>query len=407
MVNTSRGVSTHHIMAEQTHKPTIVIAGAGLSGLSLALGLARTGNYSKINLLERRNEFLAQGAAFGLAPNGRKALIELLGGTDLIDEMREAGVSFPVGSYTVILLPWWILRDALLRRARESELIDIHLGCEVISVVDDPQKPYVSVSCSGSPKVFQGSILVGADGVNSCVRGCLGLPKAERVGITGFRGHCFTSRNSVLRTLVTEASPSVAPLMIMKNEVIFNSFSFFPRSDLLIWSINTERQELADSVQKNIEAFDLLRKYADDETWHILENFRQETDESVVQRFEMKIQDMSDDQLAKYEGGWGGKGRVVLIGDAAHAMRPAMGQGGSMAFEDCAMLCRMLSREDTSNVISDYYRCQEEIVLKFESARLDRVKIIHQDQTEQSNKSYKKDSVGWTDEFRDWVYEGI
>jgi len=108
-------------MAEQTHKPTIVIAGAGLSGLSLALGLARTGNYSKINLLERRNEFLAQGAAFGLAPNGRKALIELLGGTDLIDEMREAGVSFPVGSYTVILLPWWILRDALLRRARESD----------------------------------------------------------------------------------------------------------------------------------------------------------------------------------------------------------------------------------------------------------------------------------------------
>ena len=37
-----------------------------------------------------------------------------------------------------------------------------------------------------------------------------------------------------------------------------------------------------------------------------------------------------------------GRGRVVLIGDAAHAMPPFMAQGGSMALEDALVLARLL-----------------------------------------------------------------
>jgi 2-polyprenyl-6-methoxyphenol hydroxylase-like FAD-dependent oxidoreductase len=40
---------------------------------------------------------------------------------------------------------------------------------------------------------------------------------------------------------------------------------------------------------------------------------------------------------------WGG-GRVVLIGDAAHAMAPMMGQGGCMAIEDALVLAGELRR---------------------------------------------------------------
>jgi hypothetical protein len=39
---------------------------------------------------------------------------------------------------------------------------------------------------------------------------------------------------------------------------------------------------------------------------------------------------------------WGGRGRVTLIGDAAHAMRAASGQGSSMAFEDVCVLTRAI-----------------------------------------------------------------
>jgi 2-polyprenyl-6-methoxyphenol hydroxylase-like FAD-dependent oxidoreductase len=43
------------------------------------------------------------------------------------------------------------------------------------------------------------------------------------------------------------------------------------------------------------------------------------------------------------DAAWG-NGRVVLIGDAAHAMSPMMGQGGCMAIEDACVLADELRR---------------------------------------------------------------
>jgi 2-polyprenyl-6-methoxyphenol hydroxylase-like FAD-dependent oxidoreductase len=41
------------------------------------------------------------------------------------------------------------------------------------------------------------------------------------------------------------------------------------------------------------------------------------------------------------------KGRVLLIGDAAHATTPNMGQGAAMALEDVGVLCEMLGTGET------------------------------------------------------------
>ncbi|HYY77682.1 MAG TPA: FAD-dependent monooxygenase [Actinomycetes bacterium] len=41
------------------------------------------------------------------------------------------------------------------------------------------------------------------------------------------------------------------------------------------------------------------------------------------------------------------RGRVVLIGDAAHAAPPHMGEGGSMAMEDAVVLAESLRSADT------------------------------------------------------------
>jgi kynurenine 3-monooxygenase len=42
---------------------------------------------------------------------------------------------------------------------------------------------------------------------------------------------------------------------------------------------------------------------------------------------------------------WHHEGRVVLVGDAAHAVVPFLGQGMNAAFEDCSMLARCLSEQ--------------------------------------------------------------
>jgi hypothetical protein len=87
------------------------------------------------------------------------------------------------------------------------------------------------------------------------------------------------------------------------------------------------------------------------------------------------------------KNGWGGKGRVVLIGDAAHAMRPASGLGGSVAFEDAVVLTRTL-KDATASCLGSRASA-EKVIKKFESSRFERVKMIWDDQWERSDAAYK------------------
>src|SRR5262249_4750864 len=43
-------------------------------------------------------------------------------------------------------------------------------------------------------------------------------------------------------------------------------------------------------------------------------------------------------------------GRVVLVGDAAHASTPFMGQGGAMGIQDAVILARLLDSDNDSQV---------------------------------------------------------
>ncbi|MFC5664418.1 FAD-dependent monooxygenase [Kitasatospora misakiensis] len=44
-----------------------------------------------------------------------------------------------------------------------------------------------------------------------------------------------------------------------------------------------------------------------------------------------------------------GRGRIALLGDACHPMRPHMAQGAAMAIEDGALLLRCLEVEDEND----------------------------------------------------------
>ena len=86
-------------------------------------------------------------------------------------------------------------------------------------------------------------------------------------------------------------------------------------------------------------------------------------------------------------------------------MRPASGLGGSLAFEDAALLGRYIARSNLSSNNSI-----EEQLRAFEKIRLPRCRSISNDQSIRSNLSY---TIGfgkvppWDQEYASWIKDGI
>ena len=113
-----------------------------------------------------------------------------------------------------------------------------------------------------------------------------------------------------------------------------------------------------------------------------------------------KVMDLSDGVLGTMGGGWGGRGRITLVGDASHAMRPTDGQGGNQASEDAIVLSRILTSSDASSVAQH--------LREFEETRLPRVKRIHDDQRIRYERRMKGEDIGpMSQELKEWIEAGV
>jgi 2-polyprenyl-6-methoxyphenol hydroxylase-like FAD-dependent oxidoreductase len=72
------------------------------------------------------------------------------------------------------------------------------------------------------------------------------------------------------------------------------------------------------------------------------------------------------------------KGRVVLLGDAAHAMTPNMGQGAAMALEDSAVLLELIRAGTQAREIGARLRARRERRVRFVQAQSRRIGRIGQ-----------------------------
>jgi len=385
-------------------KPNVVVVGAGLAGLLQSLGLSKTDKFN-VHLVEKQTDFLLQGATLGLASNGMKALEELC--PEVVKDVREAGRPIVAGEgWTTVLIQWWEMRNALLNRVRErSDNIKLHMGLEIDSIEDLENSPSAKVRFKNSLLELEAQLVIGADGVNSAVRGILGHVSAVKSGACGWRGSLDLSKpGSKLAHLLEKGN---VPFSVNEKDLVLLSFSFYPRSSRLAWVLASQLEQAQD-IKSATEVFQLFKEKVDEDTWDALTNLLHETDPETLMSFRVKSHDMSDDALKLLGGGWGGRGRVTLIGDAAHAMRASTGQGGSMAFEDCAVLCRILSQDDISQSLSTRSLCEKNIVLPFEQERIPRVKIIHEDTRLRALQTYAGDRSGpWDPSFASWVYTGV
>jgi salicylate hydroxylase len=306
----------------------ISIAGAGIAGLSAAIALKLEGQ--PVAVFEREAVLEAVGAGIQLGPNATRIMegwnLDLLGSSvepeaielrnalsgallNTIPLKRTARARYGAPYVTLLRAD---LQQALLTRAKELE-IPVNLGSPITQAKEKSGAVHIE---SGS-ECFTAPILIGADGLHSSVR-----------KLAGFDVKRASAQAVAWRALLPlQAIPARFRKVIVIWMAPGAHFVHYPVSGgsringvLAIDDITSEDRESAGA-----EALPyLLNRIAG---WAELpRSMAASTPGWLHWRLS---------GLAQWSGG---DGRIQLIGDAWHPMRPYLASGGVMAIEDAAAL---------------------------------------------------------------------
>ncbi|WP_454856344.1 FAD-dependent monooxygenase [Promicromonospora soli] len=306
-----------------------IVVGGGIGGLATALALHRIG--WRATVLERAPELGEVGAGMSQAPNALRALAEL--GVEA--EARAVGV--PTYSTSNLRRP----DGRYLKRAEPGEgtallgfhradlhgvLLDavpagwVHTGAEVTDVRADGDG--VTVTAGGAD--HRADLVIGADGIHSAVRTSL-WPDAEPpryLGRTAWLGVADVA--GMPGDLTGSVTLGRGALLLIHPVARGRAY----------WALLTA--EPTAGVRYDDEKAAALERVGD---WHepVPQLIRATPDRAVLRT---DIRELPP--LRTYV-----RGRVALLGDAAHAMTPDRGQGAGHTLEDAVVLAHALSAETT------------------------------------------------------------
>lgn len=327
----------------------ILIVGAGLGGMMLAACLQRRG--IDYQIIEKSPDGQQQGFSLGIWHNTRQLFAHLhledsldaLGSRMHLYQVRDDSGQLLRSITFAELYARYGIAYTQVNRTKLRQLIaskvdrtKISFGRKITAITQHPDR--VAVTFADGP-IATGDILVGADGVHSFVRDCIfcrGLQKffgwrAWYVGID----HRYQSRNGMVEFVGTG-----------------RCLSLFDDEDYCL-AIFFARRKLGQDNGKGKAA--LLK-----------ELFHRE-----LSQLPGCLDGISDDQimatdLARVDRNDWVRGRVVLIGDAAHAVEPHTGMGGAMAMEDAYVLAEQLATAaDITTALNTY-----------QSLRIPRMKVV-------------------------------
>ncbi len=315
----------------------VAIIGGGIGGLTAACALSRRG--IEVSIHEAAQELKEIGAGVALGPNAMKVLRSL----GLEDEVRGiAGRS-----------EWQVVRNGLTSRvvsrssrqeqaarfgsagttAHRADLLDVlagALGPDIVTLGARCQEVIadgdVAVARFAGGREIEADVIVGADGIHSAVRTSLFGPDAPR----------FTGKICYRSVIPFDAVPGGPP----DND---NSTWLGPHGTIVLYPVRRD------------ELMNVVCHYDDEnyrhEAW-IAECDRHEVLERYAGWHESLLRLFSAGELwykwALYDRDpiprWT-RGRVTLLGDAAHAMLRYLGQGACQAIEDGCVLAAALAAE--------------------------------------------------------------
>lgn len=328
-----------------------LVIGAGIGGLTAAVALHRQGH--EVTVLERAPAIEAVGAGLGLTPNCHRAL-DMIGLGDTVRSMRawnaEGGLRTPSGR--------WLSRtsqDAAaarfggplvpLHRATLISLLHSRLPRGTVRTgaaaeIADPGGPdrparvrSRSPEGAGAGEEWEAELVVAADGVHSPARSALfpGAPAPVYAGFTAWR-------------LVIPA-PEVAcvPHETWGRGTLWGTQ---PLHDGRVYAYAAAAVPEGGRAPDG-ELAELRRRFG---TWH-------EPVPAILDAADPDDVLRNDVHQAAAPLPALHRGRVALLGDAAHAMPPTLGQGGNQAVEDAVVLAHHAAPDaDVAEALAAYTR---------------------------------------------------
>jgi len=310
----------------------VIIVGAGVAGLSLAILLAERNIESQV--LESRQRFDDSTSGVRISAQGVQVLqfmkLDPIGEDSHRVELRFGGLSAsfsaPDQDTSAIVVTRLALHEQLMKRAHSLGIV-VRTGFKVARMAESADGVLVT---SESDEKVTGTLLVGADGVGSTLRRSLNPGQSSTKAYAGYLGVGLITVDAAKTEMTLHKYPGHQVGVASCGKV---SEAATGKSVFLWTHIRLPEGEAKRATEASVEA-ELARRA---ERWS----------PELRSKYDLYTQD--PDALLAYGPVYNGKPpsrwysqRMILIGDAAHPYGPG-GQGISMALKDARALSDVIA----------------------------------------------------------------
>lgn len=390
--------------AELSARSTILIAGGGLGGLSTALALAQQGR--SVHVLEQAHEIAAIGYGIQLGPNVFNVFdrINLSGEVMAIADFPDSVVMTDADSGKTLVdipvttqdykrrfnHPYVVVHRAdihniLLDACRKAPAVEITVNASVIAHED--LGDHVRVTCSDG-RTFEGAALIAADGLKSRARETL---VNDDLHPTGYVAH---------RTIVDMDSISA---------------DFPNKKDVVLWG--GPGYHVVHYPLRHGTLFNIVAVFKDPAPHHGDQHVTHEEDvRHVYANAHPALKNILS--LMNLERRWviadrkpvrrWNRGRVVLLGDAAHPVLQSYAQGAGMAIEDAGCIANLLMHHDYENAFAEFSKRRAQRTARMQLECREVWKFYHEEGTARDVRNRGLEGRTPDDSYKclDWIWNG-